>query len=232
MPPSRSLFHLRFAFLVAWREGYLAATNKRLVVTAAHSCATLTYPPSFVLLVTAVKVVMQHSPSLLRWMSSATSASPDEARKEWRRGEWCSYLSVLTIFCLSCWHGARFRTGRNFLFCYFIIFFHALSRTSNLLDWPKHVFSFLPRKGIEKGMDNIHSDVRVDILSLIVWTKIGSKRSVVALLNCPGKCAARLKLQFSAASLIIFSAHKSAGYAGWSHFSIIKNCLNFKMTAW
>ena len=123
MPPSRSLFHLRFAFLVAWREGYLAETNKRLVVTAAHSCATLTYPPSFVLLVTAVKVVIQHSPSLLRWMRSATSASPDEARKEWRRGEWCSYLSVLTIFCLSCGHGARFRTGRNFLFCYFIIFF-------------------------------------------------------------------------------------------------------------
>ena len=131
---------------------------------------------------------------------------------------------------MSCGHGARFRTGRNFLFCYFFFFFHALSSTSNLLDWPKHVFSFLPRKGIEKGMDNIHSDVRVDILSLIVWTQIGSKRSVVALLNCPGKCAARLKLQFSATSRLIFSAHKSASYAGWSHFSIIKNCLNFKMT--
>ena len=145
-----------------WRDvKAISPTNKRLVVTAAHSCATLTYPPSFVLLVTAVKVVMQHSPSLLSWMRSATSASPDEARKEWRRGEWCPYLSVLTFFCMSCGHGARFRTGRNFLFCYFIIFFHALSRTSNLLDWPKHVFSFLPRKGIEKGMDNIHSDVRV-----------------------------------------------------------------------
>ena len=71
-------------------------------------------------------------------------------------------------------HGARFRTGRNFLICYFIIFFHVPSSKSNLLDWPKHVFSFLPRKGIEKGKDNIHSDVRVDILSLIVCTQIGS----------------------------------------------------------
>ena len=129
-----------------------------------HCCATLTYPPSFVFLVTAVKVVKQHSPSLMRWMSSATSASPDEARKEWRRG------GMMFLF-----HGARFRTGRNFIICYFIIFFHVLSSKSNLLDWPKHVFSFLPRKGIEKGMDNIHSDVRVDTLSLIVWTQIGSR---------------------------------------------------------
>ena len=129
-----------------------------------HCCATLTYPPSFVFLVTAVKLVTQHSPSLMRWMSSATSASPDEARKEWRRG------GMMFLF-----HGARFRTGRNFIICYFIIFFHVLSSKSNLLDWPKHVFSFLPRKGIEKGMDNIHSDVRVDILSLIVWTQIGSR---------------------------------------------------------
>ena len=29
MPPSRSLFHLRSAFLVAWREGDLAETNKQ-----------------------------------------------------------------------------------------------------------------------------------------------------------------------------------------------------------
>ena len=65
-------------------------------------------------------------------------------------------------------HGARFRTGHNFLICYFIIFFHVLSSKSNLLDWLKHVFSFLARKGIEKSKDNIHSDVRVDILSLIV----------------------------------------------------------------
>ena len=64
-------------------------------------------------------------------------------------------------------HGARFRTGRNFLI-FFFFFFHVHSSKSNLLDWPKHVFSFLPRKGIDKGMDNIHSDVRVDILSLIV----------------------------------------------------------------
>ena len=129
-----------------------------------HCCATLTYPPSFVFLVTVVKVVTQHSPSLMRWMSSATSASPDEARKEWRRG------GMMFLF-----HGARFRTGRNFIICYFIIFFHVLSSKSNLLDWPKHVFSFLPRKGIEKGMDNIHSDVRFAILSLIVWTQIGSR---------------------------------------------------------
>ena len=128
-----------------------------------HCCATLTYPPSFVFLVTVVKVVTQHSPSLMHWMSSATSASPDEARKEWRRG------GMMFLF-----HGARFRTGRSFLTCYFIIFFHVLSSNSNLLEWPKHVFSFLPRKGIEKGMDNIHSDVRIDILSLIVWTQIGS----------------------------------------------------------
>ena len=128
-----------------------------------HCCTTLTYPPSFVFLVTAVKVVTQHSTSLMRWMSSATSASPDEARKEWRRG------GMMFLF-----HGARFRTGRKFLICYFIIFFHVLSSNSNLLEWPKHVFSFLPRKGIEKGMDNIHSDVRIDILSLIVWTQIGS----------------------------------------------------------
>ena len=229
MPPSRSLFHLRFAFLVAWREGYLAETNKRLVVTAAHSCATLTYPPSFVLLVTAVKVVMQHSPSLLRWMSSATSASPDEARKEWRRGGMMFLFISFNFFLHELWAWSKVSHWPLFSFNFF---FHVLSSTSNLLDWPKHVFSFLPRKGIEKGKDNIHSDVRVDILSLIVWTQIGSKCNVVALLNCPGKCAARLKLQFSAASLIIFSAHKSAGYAGWSHFSIIKNCLNFKMTAW
>ena len=130
MPPSRSLFHLRFAFLVAWREGYLAETNKRLVVTAAHSCATLTYPPSFVFLVTAVKVVTQHSPSLLRWVSSATSASPDEARKEWKRGEWCSYLSVLTFFCMSCGHGARFRTGR-----YFHVIFFFKSSPVRLIFW-------------------------------------------------------------------------------------------------
>ena len=50
----------------------------------------------------------------------------------------------------------------------FNFFFHVLSSTSNLLDSPKHVFSFLPRKGIGKGKDNIHSDVRVDVLSLIV----------------------------------------------------------------
>ena len=129
-----------------------------------HCCATLTYPPSFVFLVTTVKVVTQHSPSLMRWMSSATSASPDEARKEWRRG------GMMFLF-----HVARFRSGRNFLICFFVFFFHVLSSKSNLLDWPKHVFSFLPRKGIEKGMDNIHSDVRVDILSLIVWTQIGSR---------------------------------------------------------
>lgn len=74
-------------------------------------------------------------------------------------------LISLTFFCMSCGHGARFRTGRYF---HLIFFFHVLSSTSNLLDSPKHVFSFLPRKGIEKGKDNIHSDVRVDILSLIV----------------------------------------------------------------
>ena len=68
-------------------------------------------------------------------------------------------------------HGARFRTGRNFIICYFIIFFHVLSSKSNLLDWPKHVFSFLPRKGIEKGMDNIHSDVRFAILGVIRISK-------------------------------------------------------------
>ena len=117
-PPSRSLFHLKFAFLVAWREGYLAETNKRLVVTAAHSCATLTYPPSFVLLVTAVKVVMPHSPSLLRWMRSATSASPDEARKEWRRG------------------------GMMFLFISFNFFLHELWAWSKVSHWPLFSFNF------------------------------------------------------------------------------------------
>ena len=110
-----------------------------------------------------IACIIVNSCHLMRWMSSATSASPDEARKEWRRG------GMMFLF-----HVARFRSGRNFLICFFVFFFHVLSSKSNLLDWPKHVFSFLPRKGIEKGMDNTHSDVRVDILSLIVWTQIGS----------------------------------------------------------
>ena len=96
-----------------------------------HCCATLTYPPSFVFLVTAVKVVTQHSPSLIRWMSSATSASPDEARKEWRRGR------MMFLF-----HGARFRTGRNFLICNFFFFF--TSFPVSLIFWigPSTFFPF------------------------------------------------------------------------------------------
>ena len=67
-------------------------------------------------------------------------------------------------FLLELWAWSKVSHWPLFSFNFFFT-----SSPVRLIFWIRpSTISFLPRKGIGKGKDNIHSDVRVDILLLIV----------------------------------------------------------------